>query len=156
MPRYELTYLLGNSVSDDQLETVIAEILSIVESFGAKNIETENLGKKKLAYAIKQTKNGTYVTMTFDLPQEQVQKLDAKIRTMKNTVIRYLMINITDHLKRLAKDKIIQANLPKRENQEEEKAVAPESVVEEKAEVAEPAKEISLDEQIDEALNVLK
>lgn len=111
MPRYELMYILGASVSDDQLPQVTSQIVKIVEDFGGKSVVENQLGKKKLAYPIKKTRNGFYGLITFDIDTKKVNELDAKIRTQDATIIRYIMINIDEHLARLEKDKVAQAKL---------------------------------------------
>jgi small subunit ribosomal protein S6 len=104
-------YILGASVSDDQLPQVTSQIVKIVEDFGGKNLVENQLGKKKLAYPIKKTRNGFYGLITFDIDTKKVNELDAKIRTQDATIIRYIMINIDEHLARLEKDKVAQAKL---------------------------------------------
>jgi len=115
MPKYELMYILAATVSDDQVPQVAEQIKQIVADFGATDIVEQQLGKKKLAYTIKKTKNGFYVALTFELPGDKLNLLDAKIRTQSATIIRYLIINLEEHLKRAAKDEIIQRSMPKRE-----------------------------------------
>ena len=122
MPKYELMYILAATVSDDQVPQVTEQIKQLVADFGATNVVEEQLGKKKLAYTIKKTKNGFYVTLTFDLPGAKLNLLDAKIRTQTATIIRYLIINLDEHLKRAAKDEIIQKSMPKRQIPVEEAA----------------------------------
>lgn len=170
MPRYELCYILSSQVSDDLVPETTAQIKKFIEDFGGSEIEEQQLGKKKLAYPIKKTRNGFYVVERFNIESSKINELDAKIRSQTATVIRYLIINLDEHLERLEKDKIAQAKLPKREIPEgaEEKV---EAVVEEKVEETKPVLEeevgevkespkakieissSDLDKKIEEALN---
>lgn len=113
MPRYELMYILSSAVSDDQVPETVAAIKQNIADFGGSEIEEQQLGKKKLAYPIKKTKNGYYVVETFSLPAEKIKELDAKIRTQNATIIRYLIVNLEEHLSRTAKDRVEQAKLSK-------------------------------------------
>lgn len=172
MPRYELCYILSSQVSDDLVPETTAQIKKFIEDFGGTEIEEQQLGKKKLAYPIKKTRNGFYVVERFNIESTKINDLDAKIRSQTATVIRYLIINLDEHLERLEKDKIAQAKLPKREIPEgaeekteavvevEEKVEETKPVLEEEVgEVKETPKtkiEISssdLDKKIEEALN---
>lgn len=176
MPRYELCYILSAQVSDDQVPAVTEQIKKFVVDFGGTDINEQQLGKKKLAYPIKKTRNGFYVATQFDMDSKKINDLDAKIRSQTATIIRYLIANLDEHLARVEKDKVAQASLPKRPTEEEgaevkeggetakttsapakeaKKEVAKEEVKEEKAEEPKVKVEISeseLDQKIEEAL----
>lgn len=111
MPRYELMYILSSGVSDDQVPEVSEQIRKFVSDFGGTEVEETNLGKKKLAYPVKRTRNAFYVVVNFSMPGEKLNEFDAKIRTQENTIIRYIIVNLDEHLKRTARDLEIQAKL---------------------------------------------
>lgn len=114
MPKYELMYVLGSQIADPEIPAVTSQILKFVEDFGGTNIQETQLGKKKLAYPIKKTRNGHYVVVNFEMDAKKINELDAKIRTQNSTVVRYLLINTDEHLAQLEKDKVEQAKLSKR------------------------------------------
>lgn len=159
MPRYELMYILASSVSDDQVPDVTGQITQIVSDFGGTDVQETQLGKKKLAYPIKKTRNGFYGVVNFSMEGPKINDLDAKIRTQKNTIIRYILVNQDEHLERLSKDREVQAKM----NRNRPAAQIPE---EDSPETAAPAKSAGpvsatpspeqtadLDEQIEAALN---
>lgn len=111
MPRYELMYILASSVSDDQIPETAQGIEQFVTDNGGTEIAHEQLGKKKLAYPIKKTRNGHYGVIAFTAEGKGVNSLDAKLRTQKSTVIRHIIVNIDEHLERLAKDAEAQAKM---------------------------------------------
>ncbi len=113
MPRYELMYILASSVSDDIVPETTAQIEQQVADFGGTDIKHELLGKKKLAYTIKKTRNGHYGVINFEMPAAKVNTFEAKIRTQKNTIIRSLIINLEDHIARSGKDEVAQAKMVK-------------------------------------------
>ncbi len=161
MPRYELCYILAAQVSDDQVPTVTAQLKQFVEDFGGTEIQEEQLGKKKLAYPIKKTRNGFYVVLQFTMESQKVNELEAKIRTQTATVIRHLVINVDEHLKRSEKDKVAQSKLSHRPEPGDEAYVAPvpTSKPAAKAQEAAPKQEPiditteELDKQIEAALS---
>lgn len=111
MPRYELMYILASSVSDDQVPATAQSIEQFVTDNGGTEISHEQLGKKKLAYPIKKTRNGHYGVITFTAEGKGVNTLDEKLRTQKATIIRHIMVNIDEHLEHLEKDKEAQAKM---------------------------------------------
>ncbi len=167
MPRYELMYILASSVSDDQVPTTAQTIEQYVTNNGGTEISHEQLGKKKLAYPIKKTRNGHYGVITFTAEGKGVNDLDAKIRTQKATIIRHIIVNIDEHLERLEKDKEAQAKMNRNRPPEAIAADNSEPVVPEakpakpvrEAAAPKPAKpktvvtEAALEEEIEKALS---
>jgi small subunit ribosomal protein S6 len=144
MPKYELMYILASTVSDDQVPGVTAGVLKFIEDFGGTNVEETQLGKKKLAYPIKKTRNGFYVVVQFDMEATKINAFEAKIRTQTGTIIRHIIIKLDEHLARMAKDAAVLASMPARKIPVEETATtAPKTEV----------PDIVLDEQIEAALN---
>jgi small subunit ribosomal protein S6 len=111
MPKYELMYILASGVSDDQVPAVTEQITKIVSDFGGSDVKETQLGKKKLAYPIKKTRNGFYGLVEFTMDGQKVNALDAKIRTQNSTIIRYILVNMDEHYARLSKDVVAQAKL---------------------------------------------
>jgi small subunit ribosomal protein S6 len=111
MPQYELMYLLGSHVADDEVPKISASILKFAEDFGGTEIKETQLGKKKLAYPIKKTRNGYYVVVNFTMDAKNINPFDAKIHTQDSSIIRYLIVNLDEHLARLEKDKVVQSKI---------------------------------------------
>jgi len=110
MPKYELMYILSSAVSDNDVPTVSNEVDKFITDNGGKILTTEMLGKKKLAYPIKKTRNGFYVLETFNLEGKTLQGLDNKLRSME-PIIRYLVVALDEQEKRAAKDLKIQQTM---------------------------------------------
>jgi ribosomal protein S6 len=125
-----------------------------VDDFGASDVKETQLGKKKLAYPIKKTRNGHYVVVNFIMDSQKINELDAKIRTQDDKIIRYLIVNLDEHLKRAEKDKVVQSKIVRRPVP----AVLPATAISKKEKVAapEPLVEINqeeLEKKIEEALS---
>lgn len=139
MPRYELCYILAAQVSDDQVPGVATQIRQFVSDFGGTEIEEEQLGKKKLAYPIKKTRNGFYVVVQFTMDSRKVNDFEAKIRTQTGTIIRHLVISLDEHLRRSEIDKVAQSKLSKRPEGEEEAPAAEQKATPAPVKIEEPA-----------------
>ena len=151
MPKYELMYLLGAHVADTDVPAISAQVQKFVADYGGTDLVETQLGKKKLAYPIKKTRNGHYVVVNFAMDAKKINELDARVRATNQSIIRYLLINLDEHLERMAKDKIAQSKMTRREPIPDEKgddikpvakATAPLIEIDEKA----------LDEKIEAAL----
>ncbi|MCL5436169.1 MAG: 30S ribosomal protein S6 [Patescibacteria group bacterium] len=158
MPQYELMYILSSAVPDNEEPALTKQLTDFVTEANGEILKVENLGRKKLAYPIKRTRNGLYVLVQFKLAPEKVHELEHKIRVTAG-IIRHLVINMEEDLIRQAKDlaeqKAIRRRPPKpRIKPEEKKApLAPEALTEKaKTGKSSPKIEIDLDKQIEKAL----
>jgi small subunit ribosomal protein S6 len=110
MPKYELMYILSSAVSDNDVPAISTEVDKFITDNGGKLLTQEMLGKKKLAYPIKKTRNGFYVLETFNLEGKALQALDNKLRSME-PIIRYLVVALDEQEKRAEKDAKVQASM---------------------------------------------
>ncbi len=150
-------YLLGSQVADTDVPELSQRVLKHISDFGGTDAKEENLGKKKLAYPIKKTRNGVYVVVNFNMDGKKINEFDARLRTQEHDIIRYILVNQDEHVRRLAKDKIAQAKLSKRPvetNAEVAKAMPIEKVKSEEKPVVklEEIDDAALDKKIEEAL----
>lgn len=110
MPKYELMYILSSAVSDNDAPGISTEIDKFITDNGGKLIATEMLGKKKLAYPIKKTRNGFYILSTFTGEGGKIQPLENKIRSI-DSIIRFMVVNLDEQESRAAKDREVQAQM---------------------------------------------
>jgi len=153
MPKYELMYIVSAQVADDEIPKLTEEVKKFIED-GAGTIEKiEDLGKRKLAYPIKKTKNGNYVVVNFTADADKIGQIEHRLRTTLS-IIRYLLINMDDALERMEKDRMKQSQMKPRRGPE---AATP---AETKAETTTPQAEkpagkkvtIDLDAEIEKAI----
>jgi small subunit ribosomal protein S6 len=144
MPKYELMYILSSAVSDNDVPAVVAEVDKYLTQQGGTLLTQEMLGKKKLAYPIKKTRNGFYVVQTFNLEPRKLQDLDDKLRSIE-AIIRYLCINVDEQERRAAKDRDVRERM--QANRKPQTAVATEG-----APAAAPISDTELEQKIEKAL----
>ena len=96
-------YILSSAVSDSDVPPISSEVDKFLTDNGGTLLALEMMGKKKLAYPIKKTRNGFYVLRTFNLDGPKLQALDNKLRSME-PIIRYLAVNVEEKELRAAKD----------------------------------------------------
>lgn len=146
MPKYELMYIVGSEISDNDIPKVTDEVKKFIETSGGLIEKHEELGKKKLAYPIKKTRIGYYVVDNFSAPSDKLPELEHKIRTSQS-LIRHLLVNMDEGLIRMEKDRVIQAKFKIVRPKEEPKTTEPV-----RPPKAERKIEIDLDAEIEKAL----
>lgn len=144
MPQYELMYILSSAVADSDEPALTDELLNFITESGGQIAQVEKLGRKKLAYPIKRTRNGFYVLVNFLLDPQKISEVDHKVRVTPG-LIRHLILNKEESLLRQAKD---------HEAQKLIRRTRPDTAGEEKRGPSKPRPDIQidLDRQIEKAL----
>ena len=89
MNQYEIAVVYDPDLEVD-LEKATTRVEKIVADNGGKITNTDNWGKRKLAYPIKKHETGIYVFYTVEMPGANVQKLES-ILNITDEVIRFLI-----------------------------------------------------------------
>ncbi len=99
MTQYEIAVLYHPDLEVD-LSVAEAKVKKIFTDNGAKLLNTDNWGKRKLAYNIKGNEYAIYVIYELELPPEGVQKIESTLN-ITGEVIRFLIVK--PDLKAIAK-----------------------------------------------------
>jgi len=89
---YELTYIIADTVSDDKLADVKSELNKQIESLDGVIIREEPWGKRRLAYPIKKSQFGNYVSTQIDIDGSKINDLDRFMR-LHGQILRHLLIS---------------------------------------------------------------
>lgn len=90
MSKYEIAVLYHPDLEVD-LTKAEERVKKIFSDAGGKLVETDNWGKRKLAYPIKKQEHAVYVFYTVELPGEGVAKVESALN-ITDEVIRYLVV----------------------------------------------------------------
>lgn len=123
MNQYEIAVLYHPDLEID-LEKATSKIEKIFTDNGGNVTNTDNWGRRKLAYPIKRNEHAVYVFYTVDLPGESVRKVESLLN-ITDEVLRFLIVR--PDLKKIAKAEALRAEKAK-------KAEARKAAGEEKAE----------------------
>jgi len=88
---YEILTILPGTLSEVDVEPVVAKIQEMIESEGATSLTTEAGGKSRLAYPIKHIRYGYFHVFTFQAESETISKIEEKLRLfgqILRTIIR--------------------------------------------------------------------
>lgn len=93
--KYELIYIVSPETSDEGVADLHKQVEGIVTQFGGQIEKSENWGRRRLAYAIKNYKEGTYVLELIDGPGDLVKELGRRLRVTDH-VIRHLIVRVDE------------------------------------------------------------
>jgi small subunit ribosomal protein S6 len=78
-------------IDDETRAAVVQNCKNLIERFGGVVGETDDWGKKKLAYPIKKMDEGFYYFIRFEAEGTAIAEIESRMRIMDN-VIRYLCV----------------------------------------------------------------
>lgn len=91
MNKYELALVVSAKLDDEARAAVVARAKAYIERFGGQVGETEEWGKRKLAYEIRKEKEGFYYFIQFEAEGDCPNELEKRMRILDNT-LRYLVV----------------------------------------------------------------
>ena len=98
MKKYELMYIIPSQYTEGEMDEIVKKVAGILESAGAKISDTHNLGKRRLAYAIGNQRNGTYILVILEAEPDAIIKVNQVLR-LTNEVLRHMIVEWDPHQK---------------------------------------------------------
>ena len=99
MKLYEGMFILDPHLKDEELKSLISEIEDEIKKLKGTILESRNLGKKRMAYAINKQPDGYYLILYFNLDSLALDTLNQKLR-IKERLFRSLILSTTEELKK--------------------------------------------------------
>jgi len=90
LQHYELMLIVSGAITEDKHPSMLEQIRKNLEKSSASGIKQIALGRKKLAYAIKNLKHGFYFIYEFDLPAKNLNGLHEDFR-LSAQILRFLI-----------------------------------------------------------------
>ncbi len=90
-PYYETMYILRPDIPEEEVESHLTKYSELVTESGAKVLDSQMRGKRRLAYTISKHKEGIYVQLSHNGDGQHVAVLEKAMR-LSEDVIRYLTV----------------------------------------------------------------
>jgi len=91
VPSYELVFIFNPNLTEDDFTKSLGKVNELITKLGGTVGETNNWGKRRLAYQIKRQSEGNYVLEKVQIKQTALKELDSALKLMED-VLRYLFI----------------------------------------------------------------
>jgi small subunit ribosomal protein S6 len=88
---YELMYIVKPELDDQAVQQEIEKVGQLIQTNGGQVKKVTPWGKRRLAYSVKDQREGHYVVAEFDLDQARVQEVD-RVLKISDTVFRHLLV----------------------------------------------------------------
>ena len=91
MSAYELMYIVKPELDDQAVQQEIDKVGQLIQTNGGQLKKVTPWGKRRLAYTVKENREGHYVVAEFDLEQAKVQEVE-RVLKISDTVFRHLLV----------------------------------------------------------------
>jgi small subunit ribosomal protein S6 len=88
---YELMYIVKPELDDQAVQQEIEKVGQLIQTNGGQVRKVTPWGKRRLAYSVKDQREGYYVVEEFDLDQAKVAEVD-RVLKISDTVFRHLLV----------------------------------------------------------------
>jgi small subunit ribosomal protein S6 len=95
MSLYECVFIARQDISAQQVETLTAELTTILAQGGGSVSKTEYWGLRNIAYRVKKNRKGHYVLLNIDAPSSAVKEMERQM-SINEDVLRTLTIRVEE------------------------------------------------------------
>ena len=95
MRNYELLSIIKPNIDSEEYDKIVAKIEETITSLDGKVTSVDKMGRKKLAYDIKDYRDGYFVVHNFELDPAQVEKFNRQLRLNEN-ILRIMFIETSE------------------------------------------------------------
>ncbi len=90
MRDYEAMFIFHPELTEEKLEQSVKAVEKIIKSEVKGRLQTENLGKKTLAYPIKKLNEGYYVNYDFEALPAAIDKIKEELKHSED-ILRFMI-----------------------------------------------------------------
>lgn len=120
--RYETVFILTPVLSEDQAKEAVAKYKKVLKDAGAKILNEEHWGLRKLAYPIQNKTTGFYELFDFEAEGSYIATLETTFKRDER-ILRFLTVKLDKDMKAYAEKRIAQSG-KKNEKKETKKETA--------------------------------
>jgi len=93
---YEVAYIADPALSEEDLTTLITRFVDVAKSAGATEVaEPERWERRRLAYPIKDKREGVYVFMRMKATKEAVAEV-SRVLGLSEQVLRHMVVRLDE------------------------------------------------------------
>jgi small subunit ribosomal protein S6 len=89
--KYEGTFIFAPALEDAALDAAVSKVEEAIRESGGTPGEWDRWGKRRLAYEIKEQRDGFYTFLPFEAEPEAIETLERLFR-LDDNIIRHMLI----------------------------------------------------------------
>jgi small subunit ribosomal protein S6 len=110
---YEVMFIVRPDMTDEDLDKLVSNLESNAVTAGAKVKNSERMGKRRLAYMVRNFNDGIYILMTLEADGPAIHEVERRLR-VSEPVIKFITVRVDEIQKRAEKIQKLRASKVKR------------------------------------------
>lgn len=94
MKSYELLLMVKPNIDSEEVQTIVGKISETIENLNGKVLDSDLMGRKKLAYDIKNFRDAYMAVLKIEIPSEKVAEFNRQMRLNEN-ILRMMFMEIS-------------------------------------------------------------
>src|ERR1700716_2309989 len=99
---YEVMFIVRPDLLEEDMDKLIATLQGHATTAGATLVNTEKMGKRRLAYDVKKFSDGQYVLFVMQADGKAIHELERRLR-VSEPVIKFITVSTDEERQRLDK-----------------------------------------------------
>ena len=93
MQNYESMVIVRSTLSEEEINAALGKIREMIEKTGGTVLQSENWGKRRLAYEIKGEKKGAYLLFRFRTDGKLISQLEHQYR-LDESILKFITVRL--------------------------------------------------------------
>ena len=110
---YEVMFIVRPDMADEDLDKLVSNLEANATTAGAKVKNSERMGKRRLAYMVRNFNDGIYILMTLEADGKAIHEVERRLR-VSEPVIKFITVRVDEIQKRAEKIQKLRASKVKR------------------------------------------
>ena len=96
---YEFLFIADPNLGEPEVDALTATVQGFIEKDGGKIQKIEKWGKKRLAYPIGRHREGSYVLIVADGPNQLVKEVERRLR-VADGIVKFITVRVDEELRK--------------------------------------------------------
>ena len=94
MKQYELMTIFKPNLDGEEVDKIIEKINAVITEFGGNIVSMDKSGRKKLAYEIRNFRDGFFVTTVLSLPADKIAEFKRQLK-LNDNILRTMFLEVS-------------------------------------------------------------
>ena len=95
MNTYEGLFIFGQSVQDDRVKELGAQVMGEIQKLGGTVLQTRDMGRRNFARTMQKTESGFYLAVVFHMAPEKIAALNARCK-LNDDLFRFQVVRMDE------------------------------------------------------------
>jgi small subunit ribosomal protein S6 len=88
---YEILFIVRPELEDEKIAEAVKSVDTLISNLGGKTRKSDVWGRRKLAFEVKNLREGQYVLTDFEIDPQRVPDMEATLK-ISETIFRHLIV----------------------------------------------------------------